>query len=116
MSFVYALKGMWLLAREEAHVQIQLCITFLVIILGFLLRVSLLEWALVLFCCALVLVTEALNTAIEKTLDFVHPAREPKIGIIKDISAGAVLFAAVFSVIIGLLIFLPKIIKVIGSF
>jgi len=57
----------------------------------------------------LVLAVEGLNTAVEKTADFIHPDYHKKIGFIKDISAGAVTFAALTAVAIGLFIYLPKI-------
>jgi diacylglycerol kinase (ATP) len=57
----------------------------------------------------LVLVAESLNTAIEKISDFIHPDYNEKIGIIKDVSAGAAFFSAVIALVIGMLIYLPKI-------
>jgi diacylglycerol kinase (ATP) len=58
----------------------------------------------------LVLGVEGINTAIEKMSDFVHPEFNEKIGFIKDVSAGAVMFVSIGATIIGLLIYLPKII------
>jgi diacylglycerol kinase (ATP) len=56
----------------------------------------------------MILVAESLNTGIEKLADFVHPDYHKEIGRIKDISAGAAFFAAIFAVIIGLIIYIPK--------
>jgi diacylglycerol kinase (ATP) len=110
-SFMHALTGAFFLIRNEPHLQIQLYITFLVIILGWVLNINHMEWALVMLCCGLVIICEAINTAIEKMLDFIHPGQEPRVGLIKDIAAGAVLIAALFSVIIGFIIFLPKMLE-----
>ena len=61
----------------------------------------------VLFCIALVLSLEMLNTAVEKLADQTHPERHPQIGLVKDVAAGAVLWAAVLSVVIGAIVFWP---------
>ena len=66
------------------------------------------EWMMQILAFGLVLGVESLNTAIEKIADFIHPNYHEKIGFIKDIAAGAVLFAATTAIIIGLLIYVPK--------
>ena len=67
------------------------------------------EWMIQLTVIGLVLVAEALNTAIEKMADFIHPDFHDKIGTIKDIAAGSAGFAAIISIIIGCIIYIPKI-------
>ena len=68
------------------------------------------EWLVVVLCITVVLTLEMINTAIEKLCDVVQPDYHPQIKIIKDIAAGAVLIAALGSIIIGAIIFVPKII------
>ncbi|MGI9530247.1 diacylglycerol kinase family protein [Lutimonas sp.] len=107
-SFKYAFKGMWLLITTEHSIMVQCFIGLTVMLLGWWLEISSTEWMLQILATGLVLVTESLNTAIEKICDFIHPDHHKKIGFIKDISAGAVSFAAVSALIIGFIIYLPK--------
>ena len=107
-SFKFAFRGFWLLIKTEASIKVQLVLGILITILGLVMDLSISEWLFQTFSIALVLTTESLNTAIEKLCDFVNPDYNKQIGFIKDISAGAVTFAALFAVIIGLIIYLPK--------
>jgi len=106
---VYAYKGLILLIRTERAIQFQLILASLVTIAGVYYGLSNLEWVLQTLAIALVLGIEGLNTAIEKLADYIQPEHDPKIGFIKDISAGAVLIVAIAAVIAGLLIYIPKI-------
>ena len=76
---------------------------------GFYYEISNIEWILQLFAIAMVLGIEGMNTAVEKLSDFVQPKFDPKIGFIKDISAGAVMLVSIAATIIGFIIYLPKI-------
>ena len=107
-SFRYAFRGAWLLIRTEHSIMVQLFVAFLVYIAGFFVNLSSTEWMLQILAIAVVLVAEALNTAIEKLCDFVHPDHSEHIGRVKDISAGAVTFAALAAVLIGMIIYFPK--------
>lgn len=107
-SVGYAYKGAKYLIKTEASIKIQIVIMVLVTLAGFFFNISTTEWALQCFAIALVMSTEGVNTAIEAVADFIHPEHHKKIGIIKDISAGAVFIAATFAVIIGLIIYIPK--------
>ena len=78
---------------------------------GFICKLNILEWGLVELAIGLVLVSELINTAIEWLVDLVSPEYKEKAGSIKDVAAGAVLVAATISVIIGAIVFLPKIIE-----
>lgn len=93
----------------EHSIMVQSFIAICVSILGWLLDISRMEWILQILAIGMVLVAESLNTAIEKLCDFTHPEYHKKIGFIKDISAGGVTFAAMSAIIIGLIIYLPKI-------
>ncbi|MFN4299129.1 MAG: diacylglycerol kinase family protein [Thermaurantimonas sp.] len=93
---------------QESHFKIHLIASAVVVLSGILLKVSFLEWAVLLVCIGMVLTAEAINSAIETTCDLVMPSRHPLVKRIKDISAGAVLIAAAAAALAGLLIFLPK--------
>lgn len=105
----FALKGAFLLIKTEASIKIQVFIALIVTAGGFYFDISATEWILQIFAISLVLGIEGLNTAVEKLSDFVHPEFDDKIGFIKDISAGAVMFVSIGASIIGLIIYLPKI-------
>ena len=109
-SLKFAIKGAWLLITTEHSIMVQVFIGISVSILGWILDISSLEWILQIFAIGMVLVAESLNTAIEKLCDFIHPDFHKKIGFIKDISAGGVTFAAISAILIGLIIYLPKIV------
>ncbi|MBT0608009.1 diacylglycerol kinase family protein [Aequorivita echinoideorum] len=104
----FALKGAWLLLSTEASIQVQFVIAILVTIAGFYFNISATEWMFQIFAIGLIMSIEGLNTAAEEIADFVHPDFHNKIGFIKDIAAGAVFFAAVTAVIIGCIIYIPK--------
>ncbi|SFZ94300.1 diacylglycerol kinase (ATP) [Flaviramulus basaltis] len=108
-SVGYAFKGALLLLKTEASIKIQFVIALIVTGAGFYFSISLNEWAIQLLAIGLVMSIEGVNTAIEEIANFVHPEHHNKIGLIKDIAAGAVFIASVFAVIIGLIIYLPKI-------
>ena len=107
-SVKYAAKGFWILISTESSIIAQIMISIIMIVLGFIMNISATEWMFQIFAIALILVAESLNTGIEKLADFVHPDFHKQIGRIKDISAGAAFFAAIFAVIIGLIIYIPK--------
>ncbi|HTM91112.1 MAG TPA: diacylglycerol kinase family protein [Flavisolibacter sp.] len=107
-SFVYAWEGIVSFFRWEHNAQIHLVITFLVLVLSVTLGVIKWEAIAVVFSIAFVWVAEMVNTAIEKTIDFVSMERDPQIKLIKDIAAGAVLIASLAAVVVGLFIFIPK--------
>ncbi|WBX70452.1 diacylglycerol kinase family protein [Tenacibaculum retecalamus] len=111
-SMTFALKGMWLLITTEDSIKAQLFFGFIATVLGFYFNISMNEWMLQTLVIGMVLVAEALNTAVEKVADFVHPDYHEKIGFIKDIAAGAPAFAAFTSLIIAGIIYLPKIIAI----
>lgn len=103
----YALKGAWTLIRTEPSIQVQVVISILITIAGFYFEITKEEWIFQIFSIGLVLSTEGINSSIEGIADFVHPDFHSKIGYIKDVAAGAVLFAAVTAVIIACFIYLP---------
>ncbi len=108
-SINYAFKGAFLLIKTEASVQIQFAIAVLVTCAGFYFDLSTTEWILQILAIGLVMSLEGLNTAVEKLSDFIHPEDHKKIGAIKDVAAGAVFFAALAAILVGLIIYFPKI-------
>ncbi|WP_159020529.1 diacylglycerol kinase [Algibacter sp. L3A6] len=104
-----AFKGAVLLLKTEASIKIQFTLGVIVTIAGFYYNISTTEWLIQLLAIALVMCAEGVNTAIEAIADFIHPEHHEKIGLIKDIAAGAVFIAAIFTSIIGLIIYIPKI-------
>lgn len=107
-SLKFAIRGIWLLITTEHSIMVQLAIGLVVTCAGWWMDISKTEWLFQILAIGLVLVAESLNTSIEKLSDFVHPEHHKSIGFIKDIAAGAVSFAAITAIIIGLLIYLPK--------
>ena len=108
-SFKYAFEGIKEAWKTEQNLKIHFIIMFLVIIAGFIFKITAMEWIVCLLLFALVISLELINTAIETTVDIAMPEINEKAKYAKDIAAGAVLFSAIISVIVGLIIFLPKI-------
>ncbi|WP_103864888.1 MULTISPECIES: diacylglycerol kinase family protein [Aquimarina] len=103
----YAFKGALLLIKTEPSIQVQLGIAVVMTILGFYFNITSTEWILQIFAIGLVMSIEGVNTTVEAIADFIHPDFHNKIGIIKDIAAGAVFIAAIIAVIIGAIIYIP---------
>lgn len=108
-AFRCAFDGITHLIKTQPHAQWHLLVTVLVVALGFVFAVTRLEWLALLLAMALVWVAEAVNTAIELTCDAVSEELRPLIGHAKDVAAGAVLIAAMFAVVIGVLVFWPHV-------
>jgi len=106
-SVGFALKGAIKLITTEHSVMVQTSLGVILTITGFVVGISHTDWLFQTFAIGLVLSIEGLNTAIEKVADFIHPDYHEKIGFIKDIAAGAVFFAAITAIIIGLIIYVP---------
>ena len=109
-SFKYAFNGLRIILREESNAWIHFCIAICVLTAGFLLKISVVEWTVVIFCIGLVFALELINSAIENIADFVSKEYHDLIKKTKDLAAGAVLIGAIVVAIIGLIIFAPKII------
>ncbi len=108
-SFVYAWRGIRFMLKTQHNFWIHLTVTFLVVVAGILLNLSLLEWFFIIFAVGLVLAAEIFNTAIEQLTDLIHPEWGEKAARIKDLSAGAVLICAFTAALTGVIIFVPKI-------
>ncbi|MFE3849282.1 diacylglycerol kinase family protein [Flavobacterium sp. LB3P45] len=106
-SVTYAFKGAVKLITTEHSVMVQFSLGILMTIAGFYFGISKTEWLFQTFAIGLVMSIEGLNTAVEKIADFIHPNYHERIGFIKDIAAGAVFFAALTAIAIGLIIYIP---------
>ncbi|HVW13488.1 MAG TPA: diacylglycerol kinase family protein [Mucilaginibacter sp.] len=109
-GFGYAFKGVSYAVKTQLNFRVHLVCAFIVISLGYVLHISAAEWLWVIIAIGLVLAAEAFNTALELLVDFVSPEYDKKAGHIKDMCAAAVLLTAVTALVIGLVIFLPKVI------
>lgn len=107
-SFSYAMNGVRHVFSLEHNMHIHSVCAVLVIISGFYFQITPTEWIAISLAIGGVFAAEMFNTAIEKLVDLLHPERNPQAGLIKDIAAGAVLVMAIVSVVIGLIIFIPK--------
>ena len=108
-SVGYAFKGAIILLKKEASIKVQFTISLLVTAAGFFFNISSTEWTIQLLAIGLVMSLEGINTAVEEIANFIHPEHHSKIGLIKDIAAGAVFFASFFATIIGFIIYMPRI-------
>lgn len=109
-TFVYALRGWKKAVKGEKNLKIDCAIAVIVIILGILLKINTGEWIICILLIGLVLSAELMNTAIETVVDMYTRKRNVLAEKAKDIAAGSVLIIAVTAAIIGLIIFIPKII------
>ncbi len=112
-SFGNAFRGIFYAFKTQHNIWIHSLAIVVVVIAGFIFKLDAREWGLVVLAIGLVLAAEMINTAIEWLVDLVSPGYNEKAGLIKDVAAGAVLVAAVISVIIGAIVFLPKVIELI---
>lgn len=110
-SFKYAINGLKLFYKNEPHAWVHSILTLIVILFGFIFQINSTEWMIILICIGAVFSAEFINSAIEKLSDHVEPNIHPNIKAVKDTAAGAVLFMAIISAIIALIIFTPKIIQ-----
>ena len=108
-SFKYAFEGIFTGIKEEQNMKVHITIMILVIISGKMLKISKIEWIICIILFGLVISMELINTAIENTVDLITKEKNEKAKIAKDVAAGAVLVSAIASAIIGLIIFVPKI-------
>jgi len=104
-----ALNGIALAAESERSFRIHTLAMVVVTVLGWYLELAMLEWALLFLTYAVMMGLELLNSAIESFADFMHPDEHPAVKRVKDMAAGAVQVAAIFSIAIAIVLFGPKI-------
>ncbi|MGN0204907.1 MAG: diacylglycerol kinase family protein [Coprococcus sp.] len=113
-SFGYAFEGIFTCIRKERNMKIHCIFMIMVIIAGMVLDLSVTEWCICLILFGLVTALELVNTAVEAVVDLVTEERKPLAKTAKDTAAGAVLIAAIMAAIIGCIIFIPKLLQVVG--
>lgn len=106
-SFKYALAGLKLAVKVDRNVRIHLTVGILVLILSYVLKIPVYEFIFVIFSIFFVIITEFVNTAIEEMTNLIKKEHSREAMIAKDIAAASVLLAAIFAVIVGLIIFVP---------
>lgn len=111
-SLKFAIAGAYKLISTEHSIMVQLSVGVMVTLAGFYFNISKTDWMFQTLAIGLVLSIEGLNTAVEKIADFIHPDFHEKIGFVKDIAAGAVFFAAIAALIIGLCIYIPIVLAI----
>ena len=113
-SFGCAFAGLGDMLRQEHHARIHCLAAALVIAAGFFFRITATEWLAVIFAIGFVFASETVNTAIERLADVVQPEHDNRIRDVKDLAAAAVLVAAITALAIGGLVFLPKLLALLG--
>lgn len=111
LSFKYAFEGIFAALKEEPNLKIHILISILVLILSYFLQISKQDWINIILIIGFVFAVELTNTAIEAVVDAFTEKEHPGAKLIKDISAGAVLVAALTSVVLGLMIFIPYLMR-----
>ena len=113
-AFGFAFEGIAYTVRTQHNMRLHLVIAVCVLVLSLLLRLTPIEWAIILICIGLVLMTEMLNTAIEAIIDLVSPEYHPLAKISKDIGAGMVVVFSAIAAIIGCIVFAMAILRLFG--
>jgi len=111
-SFRNAFRGFQVLLHREYNLYIDVVVAVLVIFAGFVLQIDAYEWIAQTIVVGLVIFAELTNTAIEKTMDLVHPEYNERVRDIKDMAAGSVLFAVLIAVVVGFIIYIPRVIEI----
>lgn len=114
-SFSYAFAGIKVLLREEHNARIHLVAAAAAVAAGFIFGITPGQWMAVVIVIAMVFSAEAVNSAIERTADFVKAERDDRKRDIKDLAAGAVLICAIGAAVVGIIVFLPYVIKFVTS-
>lgn len=108
-SFKHALRGISVIFRTQHNAWVHGVVGGMVVVLGFVLHISHLEWGLIILSIAAVLAAEGFNTALEIDIDLTSPDEHPYARDTKDVAAGAVFLAVIGAIAVGLLVFIPKI-------
>lgn len=114
-SFTYAFNGIKL-SLQQRNMKIHVCCAVMAITCGFIFKINITEWCIILICIGVVLALETINTAIESFVDLVEPNHHPIAGKIKDLAAGAVLIFSIISALIGIMIFGKYILALLHNF
>lgn len=109
------LDGISYVTKSEKNFKREIAFGIIALILSYILKIDKIEFIIILTMICLVLTTEIINTAIERAVDLVTKEYHELARIAKDVSAGSVLVTSIFSLIIGIIIFIPKIITLLGG-
>lgn len=109
IGFSYAINGLKEVVKSERNFRLHLLSTILVTIMGLLYKISYLEWIAVVIVVGMVITAEILNTAIEEIINYVQPDIHPAAKKIKDLAAAGVFMTAITALIVGIIIFIPKV-------
>lgn len=110
----YALAGFRVAFAEEKHIRIHVTMALLVLVLGAIVSIQPFEWMVVLLLIGNIIALELVNSAIERTVDYAGTDIHPLAKKAKDMAAGAVLVLSIIAVVIGVIIFIPKIISMLS--
>ena len=109
------LDGIGYVTKSEKNFKREIALGIIALILSYILKIDKIEFIIVLTMICLVLTAEIINPAVERTVDLVTKEYHELARIAKDVSAGSVLVTSIFSLIIGIIIFIPKIITLLGG-
>ena len=110
-SFLFAIQGFRTAVTTERNIKVMLVVGALAVVAGVVLQIDLLSWAIVLLCCAVVIMAELFNTAVETVVDLVSPEFHPLAGRAKDIAAAAVWFLSFVVAVVGVLVYANAIVN-----
>ncbi|QDI89780.1 diacylglycerol kinase family protein [Salicibibacter halophilus] len=113
-SFVFASRGLWYVLKNEQNMAIHMIIASAVLVLGFVVGIGLMEWAILLVVIGGVITFELVNTAIERVVDLVSEGYHPLAKIAKDVAATAVFVYSLIAVIVGIIIFYHPLLELLG--
>ena len=114
-SFSYAFSGIRLALKNEPNIRVHFVVAILVAVVAYFLKFTHVEWIVLAFTIAFVLILELINTTLEEIVDMVSPGTRPQARVAKDVSAAAVLISALLAVVIGAFLFLPKILPLLNK-
>lgn len=111
-SFKYSIEGLSYTIKNEQSIIIMVMFLILAITCGFILNINPIEWVFIFLTISMVLATELINTSIEATIDLLSPKFHPLAKIAKDTSSAAVFVSSIISIVIGGIIFIPKVLAI----
>lgn len=111
IGFKYAFNGLLVIIKEERNFKIHILSAIAVIVLSIILQINTYEWIVIMMTIHIVLLMELINSVIERLIDYLRPEIHPKAKKIKDIGAAIVLTSVFMSIVVGLIIFLPKLLN-----
>jgi diacylglycerol kinase len=106
-GFGFAFSGLWYALRTQRNVRVHVAIAILAILLGILLHISAIEFAMIFVAITSVFIAEMFNTVFELSIDLASPDFHPLAKVAKDVAAGAVLLSAILAIVIALFVFGP---------